>query len=301
DKIKGTIPTRYPVSDEGRKIDVLVKIPESAISSVEELAAIEVAGNPSNPVVLSEVAEVQQGRGPSEVRHIGGERSVILTASPVKLDLETATRRIESELKALRREQPSLFENVVVKVAGQSEEAERSSQQLLFALALALVLVYIVMASQFESLLDPLIIMCSSVFAGVGAIFALSWLDISASVVVFIGGIMLAGIVVNNAIVLIDCINRLRREGQDTKAAILNAASIRLRPILMTTATTVLGLMPMALSSGEGAELRVPMAVTVMSGLVSSTVLTLIIIPVLYSLAHQGLDRLRRSPRVEAP
>ena len=266
DKIKGVIPTKYSVQNEGRKIDILVKIPEEDVTNLDALRNIEVGGDASIPVRLADVATISQGRGPSEVRHIGGERAVIVTAEP-DIDLKTASRRVEEVVSEVRRADPELFRGVVVKIAGQTEEAERSSRELLFALALALVLVYIVMASQFESLLDPLVIMGSSIFAAVGAVFALYWLGISASIVVFIGGIMLAGIVVNNAIVLVDCINRLHRAGQTRHEAILSAGRLRLRPILMTTATTVLGLIPMAISTGEGAEMRVPMAVTVIAGL----------------------------------
>ncbi|HGY91711.1 MAG TPA: efflux RND transporter permease subunit [Planctomycetes bacterium] len=297
DKIKGTVPTRFSVPDEARKIDVLVKIPDESLRSVDVLRHLNISGDPSQPVRLEQVAEIHQGRGPSEIRHIGGQRAQVLTAKPRGVDLEEATRRIHSDVEALRRSDPLAFEGIVVKTAGQSEEAERSSSALIFALGLALVLVYIVMASQFESLLDPLVIMVSSVFAGVGAVFALAWTHTPASVVVFIGGIMLAGIVVNNAIVLIDCINRLHREGLSRTEAIRRGGMLRLRPIMMTTATTILGLLPMALSQGEGAEIRVPMALTVIAGLATSTVLTLVIIPVIYSLAHQGLDRLLTGPR----
>ncbi len=293
DKIKGVIPTRYSVPGEARKIDVLVKIPEERIGSTAALGDIEVGLAGAAPVRLAEVADIVQGRGPAEVRRIGGQRSVVLSATNDGIDLKTAAARIRAAVAEVRSERPGDFRGVAVEVSGQSEEAERSTRELLFALALALVLVYIVMASQFESLLDPLIIMVSSIFAGVGAVFALLWLGIAASVVVFIGGIMLAGIVVNNAIVLIDRIERLRRRGMDKHEAIVTAGEQRLRPILMTTLTTVLGLVPMAISTGEGAEMRVPMAVTVIAGLSSSTLLTLVIIPVVYSLAHGISDRFR--------
>ncbi|MCB9834233.1 MAG: efflux RND transporter permease subunit [Planctomycetes bacterium] len=294
DKIKGIVPTRYSVPGEARKIDVLVKIPEERVGSAQALGDIEVGRSNGRPVLLGEVASIVQGRGPAEIRRIGGQRSVVLSASNHGVDLKTAAGQIRAAVDAIRDDHPADFRGVVVEVSGQSEEAEHSTQELLFALALALVLVYIVMASQFESLLDPLIIMVSSIFAGVGAIFALDWLGIAASVVVFIGGIMLAGIVVNNAIVLIDRIERLRRGGMDKHAAIVAAGEQRLRPILMTTLTTVLGLVPMAMSTGEGAEMRMPMAVTVIAGLSTSTLLTLVIIPVVYSLAHGLTDRFRR-------
>ncbi len=295
DKIKGVIPTRFSESSEGRKIDVLVKIPDENITSAQALRNIEIARVNDNSVRLGEVATVIQGRGPSEVRRVGGQRSVIITAKPEGIDLKTAAAQIQKHVDELRAEDSGQFKGVVIKVAGQSQEAERSSKELLFALALAMVLVYIVMASQFESLLDPIVIMVSSVFAGVGAVFALVWLNIAASVVVFIGFIMLAGIVVNNAIVLIDSINRLQRDrGMDRAQAIIEGGKVRLRPILMTTLTTVLGLLPMALSTGEGAEMRMPMAVTVIAGLSLSTVLTLIIIPVVYSTAHDACESVAR-------
>jgi HAE1 family hydrophobic/amphiphilic exporter-1 len=165
---------------------------------------------------------------------------------------------------------------------------------LLFALVLAVFLVYLVMASQFESLLHPFVILLSIPLAAIGVALALWFTDTRISVMVFIGLIMLAGIVVNNAIVLVDLINQLRRGGMDRSAAIREASRLRLRPIMMTTLTTVLGLLPMALGVGEGAEMRMPMAVTVIGGLLTATVLTLVVVPVMYSL----LDRRPVSARL---
>jgi HAE1 family hydrophobic/amphiphilic exporter-1 len=173
------------------------------------------------------------------------------------------------------------------------------------ALLLAIFLVYVVMASQFESLIQPLIIICTIPLAFVGVVLVLYLLDIHLSVVVFIGGIMLAGIVVNNAIVLIDYINKLRSRGLEKTEAIVQACSVRLRPVLMTTATTVLGLLPLTgilglipglsnlplgLGVGEGAEIRAPMAITVIAGLLSSTFLTFFIIPLVYSATDQAVE-----------
>ena len=168
-------------------------------------------------------------------------------------------------------------------ISGQNREMKTSLASLRFALALAVFLVYIVMASQFESLLHPFVIMLSIPLALVGVFVALYSLGISFSVVVFLGLIMLAGIVVNNAIVLIDYVNQLRARGLSKREALVQAGKIRLRPILMTTTTTVLGLLPMALGLGEGAEIRTPMAITVIAGLLSSTILTLVVIPTVYS------------------
>ena len=169
-------------------------------------------------------------------------------------------------------------------VAGQSEDMQESFASLQFALALAVFMVYLVMASQFESLLHPLLILFAVPLAGAGSVFGLWLTDTHISVVVFIGLIMLCGIVVNNAIVLIDRINQLRAAGMEKNAAIIDAGKSRLRPIVMTTLTTILGLLPMAIGFGDGAEVRTPMAVTVISGLTFATLLTLVLIPVLYSL-----------------
>ncbi len=155
-------------------------------------------------------------------------------------------------------------------------------EDLTLALILAIILVYMVMAIQFESLLHPFTIMFSVPVAYSGSIFGLAITNKPLSVPAFIGVIMLAGIVVNNAIVLVDYINILKGRGMDTESAIIKAGPTRLRPILMTTLTTILALIPLALGFGEGAEAMAPMAIAVMFGLVTSTLLTLLIVPVIY-------------------
>ncbi|MCA9757309.1 MAG: efflux RND transporter permease subunit, partial [Candidatus Eisenbacteria bacterium] len=172
-------------------------------------------------------------------------------------------------------------------------EWERSRGSLLLALGLSVFLVYVIMAAQFESLLHPFLIMFTIPLAFVGTFIALHLLGIPLSVVVFLGMILLAGIVVNNAIVLVDYINTLRRRGIALEEAIVTAGRVRLRPILMTTLTTVLGLLPMAVGLGDGAEIRTPMAIAVITGLLSSTFLTLLIIPSLYGMLERAKDRIR--------
>jgi hydrophobic/amphiphilic exporter-1 (mainly G- bacteria), HAE1 family len=169
-------------------------------------------------------------------------------------------------------------------VTGQREEMHEAMSSMQFTLLMAVFLVYLVMASQFESLLHPFVILFTIPLALVGAVLALFITGTTLNVVAFIGVIMLAGIVVNNAIVLVDFINQLRAAGMEKFAAIREAGEIRLRPILMTTLTTVLGLLPMAVGLGEGAEVRAPMALVVIGGLLTSTLLTLVVIPVVYSL-----------------
>jgi hydrophobic/amphiphilic exporter-1 (mainly G- bacteria), HAE1 family len=176
-------------------------------------------------------------------------------------------------------------------ITGQNEEWERSKGSLYLALGLSLFLVYVIMAAQFESLLQPLIIMLTIPLAFFGSAVGLLAMGASVSIVVFLGLIVLAGIVVNNGIVLVDYANTLRSKGLSLHEAIVQAGTVRLRPILMTTATTVLGLLPMALGLGDGAEIRTPMALTVIFGLTSSTLLTLIVIPTIYFRIERWKDR----------
>jgi HAE1 family hydrophobic/amphiphilic exporter-1 len=164
---------------------------------------------------------------------------------------------------------------------------ESSMQSLQFALLLAVFLVYVIMASQFESVVQPLIILLSVPMAVVGVVPALWASGTPVSVVVLLGGIVLAGIVVNNAIVLVDYANTLRSRGLTTRDALVTAGRVRLRPILITTGNTVLGLLPMLIQVGEGSEIRRPLALTLMAGLTSSTLLTLVVIPVLYQLVSR--------------
>ena len=203
------------------------------------------------------------------------------------VDLETASLAVES---SLYRE---LGPTVDFHVVGQSEELERSRQSLLLALLSAAFLVYVVMASQFESLLQPMLIVLTLPLALVGVLSVLFVASQPLGVVVFIGLIVLAGIVVNNAIVLVDTTNRLRAEGVAIADAVERASILRLRPILMTTATTVLGVVPMLLAGGAGTEIRRPLALTVATGLISATLLTLVVIPVTYKVVEEWLERRR--------
>ena len=170
------------------------------------------------------------------------------------------------------------------KLGGQQREMETSFESMKLALFLAIFLVYLVMASQFESLLHPFVILLSVPLSLAGVLVTLYLFQVRISVVVLIGVVMLAGIVVNNAILLVDATNRHRRKGLKKMEALRRAGRQRLRPILMTTATTTLGLLPMAIGLGEGSELRTPMALAVIGGLVASTALTLVVIPAAYKI-----------------
>jgi hydrophobic/amphiphilic exporter-1 (mainly G- bacteria), HAE1 family len=200
-------------------------------------------------------------------------------------DLGTAVATIERMLA-----EAPLGAGLDVNIGGQNEELQASVQSLIFALGLAIFMVYLVMASQFESLLHPFVIMFTIPLAAVGAVLALKLTGGALSVVVFIGLILLAGIVVKNAIVLIDRVNQLREQGVPKIKAICDGAHERLRPIIMTTLTTLFGFLPLAISTGEGAEVRAPMAITVIGGLLVSTLLTLLVIPVVYKLLDRKPD-----------
>jgi HAE1 family hydrophobic/amphiphilic exporter-1 len=215
---------------------------------------------------------------------VGSQRAAVVSANLAGADLGTVSQKIEAELSGMSRELPP---DSVVTLGGQHREYDRSRSSLLFALALAVLLVYLVMASQFESLVHPFVILFTVPVALVGVVAALFVTGSTVSVMVLLGVIILVGIVVNNGIVLIDYTNQLRHRGLSRREALIEAGQVRLRPILMTTLTTVLGLLPMALGWGEGSEVRTPMAITVMGGLLFATLLTLILVPVLY----EGLDR----------
>jgi HAE1 family hydrophobic/amphiphilic exporter-1 len=276
-KIGGQVATKFSIED--RKVDILVRTIKKQRDSIADIGRMIVnpGANPSIP--LAAVADISMSIGPSEITRIGQERVAVISANLNYGDLNEAVLAVQQHIDSLK-----LPLNMQAKVAGQSEEMENSFQSLQFALALAIFLVYLVMASQFESLLHPLLILFTVPLACAGSIYGLYLSDTNISVVVFIGLIMLAGIVVNNAIVLIDRINQLRGAGLEKTAAIIEAAQSRLRPILMTTLTTSLGLLPMAIGLGDGAEIRTPMAVTVIYGLLFATLLTLFFIPVIYSL-----------------
>jgi hydrophobic/amphiphilic exporter-1 (mainly G- bacteria), HAE1 family len=244
-------------------------------------------------VPVSAVASVIVDRGPAAIYRSGGARVAEVTASAGG-DLGAVLERVREAVAGV-----ALPAGVTVGLAGQSEEIAVSFSSLALALALATFLVYVVMASQFESLLHPFVILMAVPLAVVGIVAALLLTGTQVSVLVLIGAVMLAGIVVNNAIVLVDAINRRRREGEALDAAVVGAGRERLRPILMTTTTTVLALVPMALGLGAGDELRAPLAVTVIGGLTAATLLTLVVTPCLYRVLA-GLAVRRESPAGEA-
>ena len=278
-KIRGDVPTKFTWRD--KRVDIRVRLEEGERNSKADVENLLVDAG-ERQIRLAALADVTVAAGPADIQRIGQKRVAVVSAHVEHGDLALGGAEALRILGDIPHPQ-----NVSSRVSGQAEEMEASFESLQLALLLALILVYLVMASLFESLLHPFVIMFTAPLAAIGAVLAIYLAGISVSVVVFIGAILLIGIVVNNAIVLVDRVNRLRLGGLDRRTAVITGARQRFRPIIMTTATTVLGLLPMAIGLGEAAELRTPMAITVIGGLLGATLLTLVVIPVVYDLVDR--------------
>jgi len=279
--VQGEIATRFTEGD--REIDIVVRSVELGRASVSDVRDFIIAQRDGVPIYLKSVARVELVEGPSEIRRIGQKRAGVISGNLEGRDMGA----VAGDLRALIAAEP-LGVGATATLSGQEQERAEAVSSLMMALALAIFLVYLVMASQFESFLHPFVIIFTLPLGAIGVVLALAVTGRTVNVVALIGAVMLAGIVVNNAIVLIDAVNQRRRDGQAKVEALVAAAGDRLRPILMTSATTILGLLPMAIGLGEGAELRAPLAITVIGGLTVATLLTLLVIPVVYSLVDRG-------------
>jgi HAE1 family hydrophobic/amphiphilic exporter-1 len=279
-KIQGTVAT--DIQREDRTIDIRLRAEEEYRDSVRDLRELPVSQSGKVSIQLGAVADIVEVEGPAEIRRSEGERVASISANLDGRDLASVSADIEDLMSGIAL--PPGFD---WQMGGQQKEMETSFDSMRMAILLAIFMVYLVMASQFESLLHPLVILFSVPFSLIGVVLVLWVFKVPISIVVMIGVILLIGIVVNNAIILVDYTNRLRRDGLAKLDALRKAGQVRLRPILMTTATTVLGLTPMALGLGEGSELRTPMALTVIGGLLTSTALTLLIIPAVYSIVDR--------------
>ena len=282
--IKGYVASKY--KEEGREYDIRVRLREEDRDDLAKIRNILIHSPLGIEVPLADVAYLSRGLGPSEIHRLDQERTVMVSANIYKRGFSEVISDIDNIIAGM-----DIPKGYVVKMSGERKEMEESFKSLIFALILAVVLVYMIMASQFESLWQPFIIMFTLPLSIIGVTAALLLTHTTLNVVVFLGVIVLGGIVVNNGIVLIDRVNGLRREGFSPYQAVLEAGQNRLRPILMTAMTTTLGLIPLALGLGEGAELRAPMAITVIGGLTSSTFLTLFVIPALYLIAVNIMER----------
>ena len=274
-----------------RDVDIRVRAQPASLNSIASIERLRINPRSAVPVPLSAVATLVVARGPSEIRHEDLQRVAVITASVQGRALGETVKELRQQLQ-----QRPLPAGLAARVQGQSAEMLAAFRSLVFALILATFLVYLVLASQFESFVQPLLILFAIPLGMSGVVLALWLTGQNLNVLVGIGAVLLVGIVVNNAIVLVDYSNQCRQRGLDRLQAIREAAVVRFRPILMTTSTTVLGLLPMALGLGHGAELRTPLAITVIGGLLVATLLTLLLIPVAYSLV--GGRRLRTPSRM---
>jgi HAE1 family hydrophobic/amphiphilic exporter-1 len=273
----GTTVSRF--KQGGDEISIVIKPMEDVTESLNTFSQLQIASPTGGNIPLSQIADITIEKGPTAINRDNQERVVTVTSQIIDRDLNSIVQDIEARFQSY-----DMPEGYSYTIGGENEEMIDAFTQLALALGLAIILIYMVMAAQFESLIYPFIIMFTIPLAFSGGALGLFFTGRSLGVTALIGIIILAGIVVNNGIVLIDYINVLRREGMDRKEAILKAGPVRLRPILMTTLTTILGLIPIALGIGEGAELMAPLGSVVIGGLTLSTVLTLVLVPAIYTL-----------------
>jgi HAE1 family hydrophobic/amphiphilic exporter-1 len=285
--LRGYIPSRF--KEKGHEIDIRVRIREQDRDSYDKLYRIRVSSPGGTMLPLGTVAKFQKGMGPSEIKRLGQERTIIVSANVLGRKLADVAADVDVAMKGMEVES-----GYMVKLAGESEEMKRSFDSLRFALILSIIMVYMIMAAQFESLTQPLIILFTVPLSLIGVFLAWFVTSTSVNVVALLGVIMLGGIVVNNGIVLIDYTNILMRKGESVMEAIVEASKARLRPIIMTALTTILGLVPMALAFGRGAELRAPLAISVMGGLLVSTFLTLVVIPSIFLVENEIRGKILR-------
>jgi HAE1 family hydrophobic/amphiphilic exporter-1 len=273
----GNIVTR--LKQGGEEIDVVIRSVGGVTESMGSFQYMEISTPTGTNIPLSQIADVTVEKGPTAINRENQERVVSVSSQIVDRDLNSIVTDVEARLQGY-----TMPDGYSYSIGGENEEMIDAFQQLGLALALAIVLIYMVMAAQFESLIYPFIIMFTIPLAFSGGALGLFLTGRSLGVTALIGVIILSGIVVNNGIVLIDYINTLRKQGMERREAIETAGPIRLRPILMTSLTTILGLIPITLGIGEGAELMAPMGSVVIGGLILSTVLTLVVVPVMYTI-----------------
>lgn len=285
--VYGTVATRY--REGGDEYDVLVRLREEDRKTHEDVYNIYITSPTMEQVPLKNVASLKIADGPVTIDRKKQERIVTVTADLKGRDLGGVTRDLKASLKSL-----AIPPGFIVSIGGSAEELMSSFKWLGLALFGAVFLVYAVMASLFESLLDPFIIMFTFPLAIIGVIWLFFFTGTVFSIIAFVGVIMLAGIVVNNAIVMVDYINQLREGGMELREAVVLGGRTRLRPILMTALTTILAMVPLAMGVGAGAEMRYPMARAVVGGLTTSTILTLLLVPVLYTIFENSADRRKK-------
>lgn len=286
----GTVATRYREGND--EIDIRVRFRKQSRDSLSDIENIPIRTPANQMVRLDQVASISKGEGPIQIDRENQSRVVTVLANIAGRDLGSVVRDIKQRIGRVERGLPSGY---FIEFGGQYDDMQEAFVIMAAAFALATLLVYMIMASQFESFRHPFVIMFTIPLALFGVVLALLVSGKPVSLPVLIGFIMLAGIAVNNGIVMVDYINQLKRRGVEKKEAILQACTVRLRPVLITAFTTILGMLPMALSTSQGAEMRAPMAITVVGGLIATTLLTLFVIPIIYSLFDRVSFKLKKA------
>ncbi len=279
----GVVPTKYRMG--GDEFNIRVRLRDLDRQSIADVGNITVVTPSGGRLSLYQLAQIVPEKGPVKIFREDQERKVTVTANTFGRDIGS----IVADIKEIESGM-TIPEGYFIEYGGTYKDMKSAFSSLFWALVVSIVLIYMVMAAQFESLRHPLVIMFTVPLSFIGVIFGLLLFQKTLSVPAFMGVIILAGVVVNNGIVMIDYINRLRKKGMNSFDAVVEGASVRLRPILITSFTTVFGMLPMALSQTQGSELRSPMAIAVAAGLIFSTLLTLFVIPVVYSV----FDRIRK-------
>jgi HAE1 family hydrophobic/amphiphilic exporter-1 len=269
----------------GNSYRILVQLKDAEKRSLDEILNLTLTTASGEKVALRNVVTTESSRGPILIDRKDQQRMVMVRANVAERDLGSVATDVQTLLDQIPR--PVGYH---MTVAGNFEEQQKAFRELVISLVLALVLVYMVLACQYESLRDPLVVMFSVPLAAIGVLVTLFITTTTLNVQSYIGCIMLGGIAVNNAILLVDQADRLVQDGMGLRDAMIEAGRRRLRPILMTTLTTILGLLPLALGIGEGSEAQAPLARAVVGGLTASTLITLVLIPVVYSLFHPGMS-----------
>ena len=289
-QLTGTTATTLKI--DGEEIDVVVRGDSAVGASLDNLRSLPITTPLGTDIPLSMVAEIEVVMAPQSISRENQSRTVTITGGSASDDSAGIAEAVETIVEAY-----DAPEGITVELSGENEEMIQAFRDLGYALAVAIGLVFFVLASQFESFLMPIIVMMILPVGLIGSLSTLPIFGMKVSMISFVGVIMLAGVVVNSSIVLVDYINIRRGRGEEKEEAILKACPRRVRPVLMTTLTTVLGLLPMAFGMGEGSEIMMPMAIVMITGLVVSTVVTLLFTPVYYSLLDSLDTRLRRHTR----
>jgi HAE1 family hydrophobic/amphiphilic exporter-1 len=275
----GRVGTRY--REEGDEFDIRVRFKDEFRNNIDEIRNIPILTPLNKTVYLGQVADIERGEGPIQITHENQSRQVTVTGNIVGRDLGSVVKDVKARIEGVDKTLPPGY---FLEFGGSYQQMNEAFAILAGVFALALLLVYMVMASQFESFVHPFIIMFTIPLCLIGIVAGLLISGRPLNLPVWIGLILLAGVAVNNAIVMIDYMNQLRKRGIEKKEAILQGAVTRLRPVLLTALTTILGTFPMAISRTAGYEMRNPLAITLLGGLTTTTFLTLFIIPIIYSL-----------------